>query len=121
MRCAADYRWGAGMKLVLLLLTAVSTVGAASAQTAQDLLQHYKCYTCHADNEPKAGPAWVDVAAKYAGNRQAITIISGFVRKGAHGSAPWHMPPHPEISAADANTMARYILSRVPSGVEKKN
>src|SRR5208282_5628747 len=100
------------MKLVLLLFTlAMSTSGVANAQTAQDLLQRYRCYSCHADNETKAGPAYVDVAAKYAGNRQAITIISGFVKKGAHGGGPWHMPPHPEISAADARSMARYILS----------
>jgi len=105
----------------LLALTALmSTIGVAAAQTPQELLQHYKCYACHADTETKAGPAYVDVAAKYAGTRQAITIVAGFLRKGAHGSGPWHMPPHPEISASDAHTMARYILSRASSD-QKRN
>jgi cytochrome c551/c552 len=31
--------------------------------------------------------------------------------KGSHGNGPWHMPPHPEVSDADAKAMVRYILS----------
>lgn len=27
------------------------------------------------------------------------------------GEGPWHMPPHPEVSDADARRMVRYILS----------
>jgi cytochrome c len=80
-------------------------------QTAQELLRQYKCYICHADDETKTGPAYVDIAARYRGNPQAIAIVSGVVRKGASSGGPWHMPPHPEISSRDATTMARYILS----------
>jgi cytochrome c len=101
------------MRLVLALFTlTMSAAGAAQAPTAQELLDRYKCNGCHADTETKAGPAFVDVAARYAGNPQAMAIVSGFLRNGARGSGPWHMPPHPEISASEAHTMARYILSR---------
>jgi cytochrome c551/c552 len=31
------------------------------------------------------------------------------------------MPPHPEISDADATKMARYILSLSPGEIEKKD
>ncbi len=110
------------MRLVLALFTlTMSAAGAAQAQTAQELLDRYRCGSCHADTEAKAGPAFVDVAARYAGNPQAIAIVSDFLRNGARGSGPWHMPPHPEISAGDANTIARYILSRASSDAEKRN
>jgi cytochrome c len=99
------------MKLAgLILVVAMSAAGAVQAQAPQ-LLQKYKCYFCHADNEPKTGPAFVDVAAKYRGNAQANAILAATVRKGTHGNGPWHMPPHPEVSQADAKQMVRYILS----------
>jgi cytochrome c len=100
------------VKLVwLALAAAVSSVGDAAAQAPQLLLQHYKCYICHADDEFKTGPAYANVAAKYRGNPQAVTILAATIRRGARGSGPWHMPPHPEVSDADARKMARYILS----------
>src|SRR5436190_11613869 len=100
------------MKLVLITVAVVFFgVGAVHADDAPALLQKYKCYICHADNEPKAGPAYVDVAAAYRGNPKAAATLVALIKKGAHGAAPWHMPPHPEVSDAEARTMARYILS----------
>ncbi len=91
-------------------ITALCAAGFVHAQAPQ-LLQQNNCDLCHADRETKTGPAYVDVAAKYRGKRDAIKAVAATVRKGAHGGGPWHMPPHPEISRADAMTMARYILS----------
>ena len=85
--------------------------GQSQAQVAQEMLRQHKCYICHANDETKAGPAYVDVADRYRGNRQAVAIVAGVVRKGASSGGPWHMPPHPEISSREATTMARYILS----------
>ena len=99
------------MKLLWLALAAVSLVGIARAQAPQILLQQYKCYICHADDESKTGPAYADVATRYRGNSQAVVILTAAIRKGVQGSGPWHMPPHPEVSDADAKKMARYILS----------
>ena len=100
-----------GMKLACLILAGiVSAAGVARAQ-APLMLQQYKCYFCHTDNEAKTGPAFVDVAARYRGRPKAITILVATVRKGRHGNGPWHMPPHPEVSEADAKQIVRYILS----------
>ena len=100
------------MKPVWLALAAtLSLIGIARAQAPQILLQQYKCYICHADNESKTGPAYVDVATRYRSNPQVIPILTAAIRKGAHGSGPWHMPPHPEVSDADAKRMVHYILS----------
>jgi cytochrome c len=93
------------------LAVMISGVGVVRAQAPEVLLNQYKCYICHSNDETKTGPAYVDVAAKYAGNPHAVAIVAAVVRKGAHSGGPWHMPPHPEISEANAKKMARYILS----------
>ena len=99
--------------VALVLAFAVALCGAvfAHAETPQALLQKNKCNLCHSERESKTGPAYVDIAAKYQGKDDAVESVAALVRKGAHGSGPWHMPPHPEISRTDAVTMSRYILS----------
>ena len=107
------------MKLgALVLAVGTSIVGPVHAQTrapaqtqAPQMLQQYNCYICHADNDAKTGPAFADIAAAYKGNAKAVDLLATAVRKGSHGNGPWHMPPHPEISEADAKAMVRYILS----------
>lgn len=98
---------------LLALIGVALAVGGAQANDlpAQALMQERKCYVCHADNDALAGPAFVDVAAKFRGNPNAVTLIATFVRRGEHGGGPWHMPPHPELSADEAAAIARYILS----------
>ena len=86
-------------------------VGTAHAQDPKVLLQRYNCYVCHADNETRTGPAYIEVAERYRGNRKAASVLTAVVRQGAHGAGPWHMPPHPEVPEADARKMVRYILS----------
>lgn len=86
-------------------------IGAARAEDVQALLRKYDCYICHSDSTPKTGPAFADVASKYRGDPKAAAKLAAIVNKGHHGGGPWHMPPHPEISDAQARTMVRYILS----------
>jgi cytochrome c len=90
------------------LATAAERAPAADPRT---LLTQYKCYVCHADRETKAGPAYVDVAAHFRGQPDAVSVIALEIRRGLRRGGPWHMPPHPEVSAADARAMARYIMS----------
>jgi cytochrome c len=99
--------------LVAVALAAAMHVAAApiDAATATALLERNKCYLCHADREPKTGPAYVDVAARYRGMPHAESKLVASVMRGSHGGGPWHMPPHPELSDADIKLMIRYILS----------
>ena len=102
----------AGIRIAwLLALAAFGNAAWAADPASQELLEKYRCTICHADREPGTGPAWVDIAAHYSGKRQANTLVADKIRSGAHSGGPWHMPPHPEVSKADAKTMARYILS----------
>jgi cytochrome c len=103
------------MKINALFLTAgLLAAGIAQAQDPQALLQKHSCTICHATEEAGAGPAFVDIAEKYKGNPKAAANLRAVVKKGKHGSGPWHMPPLPEVTDADAEIMVRYILSLKP-------
>ena len=75
------------------------------------LLQQYRCSICHDETETKAGPAYVDIARVYRGRSNARNDLVRLIKRGQHGGGPWNMPPHPEISDADAGVLATYILS----------
>jgi sulfite dehydrogenase len=99
----------------LCILVALAAAGAGTCTAAEPravgLMRDHKCYVCHGDDEALTGPAFADIAAAYRGNRDGATIVAALLRSGVRGDGPWHMPPHPEISSADAMSIARYILS----------
>jgi len=69
------------------------------------------CLTCHKVSEKLIGPPYKEVASKYAGSDTAVTYLAGKIIKG--GSGVWGtvpMTPHPQISQADAEQMAKYVL-----------
>jgi len=102
-------------RIALAFATALLAAGTVPAQEPQALLQKYSCTICHSKEEAGAGPAFVDIAEKYKGNPKAAAILRAEIKKGTHGSGPWHMPPHPEVTNADAEAMAQYILSLPPN------
>lgn len=69
------------------------------------------CFTCHKIDEKNIGPAWRDVANKYAAMDTAIDYLS---KKIIHGGAGvWGEVPmaaHPNLSEDDAKTLAKYVL-----------
>ena len=100
------------MKTFLALLSlAFSCAAAAAGPDVQQLLTQYRCSICHAERETLAGPSYADIAAAYRNQKQAATLLAARIRVGAHGGGLWHMPPHPEVSKAAADAMARYILT----------
>ena len=75
------------------------------------LVAKSNCLTCHKVDEKLIGPAYKDVANKYAGNDTALTHLAHKVISG--GKGVWGdvaMTPHPELSEADAEQMVKYIL-----------
>ena len=99
---------------VLILAVAAFTAGAAHGQEGRSLLQRYDCYICHADTETKTGPAFVDVAARYGRDPKGVAALTAMVKKGAHGSGPWQMPPMPQVPDADMRKIVDYILALKP-------
>jgi cytochrome c len=75
------------------------------------LIAKSNCLTCHKVDEKLIGPAYRDVANKYAGNDTALTYLAHKVITG--GKGVWGdvaMTPHPDLSEADAEQMVKYIL-----------
>ena len=69
------------------------------------------CKTCHMIEEKNIGPAWRDVANKYADSANAVEYLSHKIRNG--GSGAWGqtpMAPHPTMSQEDAETLAKFVL-----------
>jgi cytochrome c len=93
---------------------AASTAAPAAAGTsgAQELAGKSGCLACHAADKKLVGPAYKEVAAKYAGQPDAEAKLIQKVKNGgsgAWGSVP--MPPNPQVSDQDVKTLVDWILS----------
>ena len=100
--------WGALAMLVVLF----AWIGMRDAHATADLTRKYNCVACHAEAQKKVGPAYRDIAKKYAGQSNAADQLAKKIRSG--GSGVWGsmpMPPHPQVPESDAKAMATYVLS----------
>lgn len=97
--------------IVATLAAALAAAGPAVAADPHELLDRYRCNVCHAAHEPLAGPSYAAIADHYRRQKQAYAIVAAKIRVGARGGGLWNMPPHPEVSRADAEAMARAILA----------
>jgi cytochrome c len=102
------------MKSILMVgMVAVSAFATQSAMANADLAKAKNCMACHAVANKVVGPAYKDVAAKYAGQKDAEDKLVQKVLKG--GSGVWGaipMPANPQVSEAEAHTLVKWILSQ---------
>ena len=95
---------------IALFLTAGLTTLQARANEA--LAGKSGCLGCHAVATKLVGPAYKDVAAKYAGQADAQTMLMQSIRNGSVGKwGELPMPAHPKISDADLKKLAAWVLS----------
>jgi cytochrome c len=77
-----------------------------------ELAQQKTCIACHATDRKLVGPSYKDVAAKYAGQPQAATLLAEKIIKGGVGAwGPVPMPANPKVSPAEARQLAVWVLS----------
>ena len=98
------------MKRTLFALFATVLV-AAPALADQALAQKKNCMACHAVEKKVVGPAYKDVAKKYAG-QDVVAKLANKVKQG--GSGVWGaipMPANPQVSDAEAKQLATWVLS----------
>lgn len=75
------------------------------------LAQKNACMACHGVDKKIVGPAYQDVAKKYAGQKDAAAQLAVSIKKG--GSGKWGavpMPAQAALSDADAQALATWIL-----------
>jgi len=78
----------------------------------ESLVKASDCKTCHHPTNKIIGPSHTDVAKKYEFTQANVTLLANKIISG--GSGVWGeipMTPHPDIAQADAEKMARYVLS----------
>ena len=100
------------MKLSTALFAAsVTMLAAAPALASEDLATKKNCLTCHQLQAKSVGPAFKDVAAKYAGQKDAADKLAQKVIKG--GSGVWGQIPMPPnaVSEAEAKQLVSWVLT----------
>jgi cytochrome c len=103
----------------LLPVAAILSVTALVAQQAQanaELAKKSNCLACHTVATKLVGPAYQDVAKRYAGDKNAEAKLFEKVKKG--GSGAWKdqgitipMPPNSTVKDEDIRTLVKWILA----------
>jgi cytochrome c len=104
------------MRLPATILFAATALLATNAMANADLAKKSNCFACHTVDKKLVGPAYQDVARKYAGDKSAEARLIEKVKKG--GSGAWKdqgimvpMPPNSTVKDEDIKTLVRWILS----------
>ncbi|MDY3330555.1 c-type cytochrome [Pelistega suis] len=99
------------MKVIVKSAIVAASLLAASGAYAQDglaLANSKACMACHNVDAKVIGPAFKEIAAKYAGD--AATVAAS-IKNGSTGKwGPVPMPANP-VSDDEAKTLADWILS----------
>ncbi|MBB3014094.1 c-type cytochrome [Cupriavidus alkaliphilus] len=99
-------------QLFSALVLAPAMLASVSAKASSELAQQKNCMACHAVGQKFAGPAFKDVAGRYANQSGAWEMLAERNRKGGVGT--WGailMPPNPQVNAEEARQLAQWVLS----------
>lgn len=100
------------MKLLPALLITIAAATAVPAFAQAELAQKKNCMACHAIDKKLVGPAYKDVSAKYAGDKEAADKLASKILKGGSGVwGPVPMPANPQVSEAEAKQLVAWIMT----------
>jgi cytochrome c len=103
------------MKRILFALTSLTAIFAVSTPALADLqlAKAKNCMACHAVDKKLVGPSYKDVAAKYAGQPDAVDKLAAKILKGGSGVwGPVPMPANPQVSPEDAKKLVAWIMTQ---------
>lgn len=86
---------------------------SAIAQTPAELARKNACMACHGLVHKQVGPGFAQIAERYRGDAEAAARLAGKIRNGSVGT--WGrviMPRQTQVSEADAQVLAQWILSQ---------
>ena len=87
---------------------------ASAAISGKALTQSLDCKSCHKENEASIGPAYMLVSQKYQEGRRNTNMRYLMEKIATGGSGVWGevlMPAHPNVTSAERQQIATYILS----------
>ena len=95
------------------LITVAMTLSVAVPAMADMALATSKnCMACHAVDKKLVGPSYKDVAAKYAGQKDAVDKLAAKIIKGGAGVwGPVPMPANAQVNDADAKKLAAWVMT----------
>ena len=101
-------------RILSVLMPALMILAApTAAQASLDMAKKNACMACHAVDKKLVGPSYKDVAAKYAGQKDAVDMLAGKIIKGSAGVwGPIPMPANAQVNEADAKKLATWVLSQ---------
>ena len=100
------------MKYSLLVGATLALLASGSAMANMDLAKAKNCMACHSVDAKVVGPAYKDVAKKYAGDKTAEAKLVQKVLKGGGGTwGAMAMPANTQVSEAEAHTLVKWVLS----------
>jgi cytochrome c len=100
------------MKSVLILGATIASLASLPALASADLAQKKNCMACHAVDKKLIGPGYKEVAAKYAGQKDAADKLAQKIVKG--GAGVWGqvpMPANPQVTDGEAKQLAAWVMS----------
>ena len=103
------------LKRTLLALASLAAGFAVTAPAMADmqLATAKNCMACHAVDKKLVGPSYKDVAAKYAGQADAVAKLQAKVLKGGAGVwGPVPMPANAQVSPDEAKKLVAWILAQ---------
>ena len=94
---------------------ALLVAGSAMAADELPLAQKSGCMACHQIDQKLVGPAYKDVAKKFAGQPNAVEELTQKVINGSQGVwGPVPMPPkggNPSVSDEDVKKIVEWVLT----------
>ena len=99
------------MKRTLFALAAAVSI-TTPVLADQALAQAKNCLSCHSIDKKIVGPAYKDVAKKYAGQKDAADKLASKIMKG--GAGVWGVVPmavNSQVNEAEAKKLANWVLS----------
>ncbi len=100
-------------RTILAILSAAATLAVTSPAFADEALAKSKnCMACHAVDKKVVGPAYKDVAKKYAGDAKAGDMLASKIIKGGSGVwGPVPMPANAQVNDAEAKKLVAWIMA----------
>ena len=100
------------MKKKIAVFATLLALGHATAWADLALATSKNCMACHAVDKKLVGPAYKDVAAKYAGDKSAADKLATKIQKGGAGVwGPVPMPANTQVNDVEAKKLAAWVLS----------
>ena len=96
-----------------LITIAMTLAVAAPAMADQALATSKNCMACHAVDKKLVGPSYKDVAAKYAGQKDAVDKLAvKIIKGGSGGGGPVPMPANAQVNEAEAKKLAAWVMAQ---------